>query len=127
MHILPYTLLQAPGTDPADEWNNIGFDHHLAGRIDVAQSKYNKALRCNPRHPQACANLAVSFVQTNTNEGLLGIERAAMCDGVHPEILFNWAIMLMAQDRVDEAIEKGRAALKLDPKNLNAMLCLAMI
>ncbi len=127
--ILPYVLLGTEGNDLADEWTKLGYAAHMAGKVPEAQSHYNKALRHDPRHAAACQNLAITYVnQTGVpSDALLTIERAAMCDGIHPEILVNWAVMLMAQDRVDESIEKVRKALAMAPDNVTALTALAMI
>lgn len=49
------TVARSPQKDRA--WNNLGYACALAGRAEEARDAFQRALRLNPQHPRAAANL----------------------------------------------------------------------
>ena len=112
----PYTIIPSNGSDPADEWVRLGVAAQTGGRLPDAQRHYGEALRLRPRHVEARQNLAVLHAQAgNTNEALLHIECASMFDGTSAVVYANRALMCLAADRIDEALETARRGVERVP------------
>ncbi len=128
MPLSPYMLMPSQGSDPADEWNRLGFEAQLKGNLPEAQNNYNQAMRCNPRHAMAAQNLAIVFAQSNMlNDAMLTMERAEMMDGQYEAIPMNLALMAMDAERIDEALAASKRAVEKAPENVDALFVLAMV
>jgi predicted O-linked N-acetylglucosamine transferase (SPINDLY family) len=119
--------MPAQGSDQSDEWVRLGVEAQVSGNLPLAQTRYQQALRLDPRHSIATQNLAIVFAQSAMqNEALLTIERAAMMDGDHGCINVNWGLMALEADRIDIALEQARKGYEKEP-NANSRLALAMV
>jgi len=126
----PWIILPASGSDQADEWVRLGVESQMSGQLPLAKTRYEQALRIDPRHAIALQNLAIVYSQSNLpNEALLTIERAEMMDGKQPIIATNHALMALEAERIDEALVAARRAVEIAPRDASgnpARLSLAM-
>lgn len=125
---MPYMVLPAQGSDPADEWQRLGMDAQLSNNLPLAQQRYQHALRLDPNHALATQNLAIVFAASPgmIHEGLLAMERAEMFDGVHSTIKINHAMMALQADEIDLALKKAQEALE-QKDDLASWWCMAAI
>ncbi|MEO8037158.1 MAG: tetratricopeptide repeat protein [Betaproteobacteria bacterium] len=93
-----------------------GFEHHRAGNSSLARAAYAEILAAHPHH--ADANYLTGLICAAEGDhavALSHIERAMSADGTQAAYPLSAASSLRALGRHDEAIERYRAALRLDP------------
>jgi len=59
----PYHLLPRKDASMAEEWLDIGLQHHLAGRYPEAEQAYMKGLRIDPNNGPITSNHAIMVAQ----------------------------------------------------------------
>jgi predicted O-linked N-acetylglucosamine transferase (SPINDLY family) len=124
----PYVLAPASGVEPVDEWLRLGIEAHVTGNLPLAQQRYMQALRLQPRHAHATLNLAIVFAQSSMPiEALLAIERAEMYAPEDAIIQTNKALLCLETEKIGEALEAAEKAVQKAPKDINALLALAVV
>jgi tetratricopeptide (TPR) repeat protein len=124
----PYILVPAQGSDQADEWVRLGLESQMAGNLPLAQTRYQQALRLEPRHAIATQNLAIVFAQSSLlGEAILAIERATIFDDTRGIIWMNAALMYLEAERIDEALTAARRSVEIAPDEVPSLIALAMV
>ena len=129
-----YNLLPRAGPSLAEEWLEIGLNHHCAGRMAEAEQAYLKGLRLDPACVRIMTNLgvltaqlvdAIVTVKTDTMifalpqgqmlTALQYFERAVLFDDTDQVLSVTWydyALALLDAGRVDEALPAIEQSLK---------------
>lgn len=110
---------------------NGALEHHRAGRLDDARSLYERVLESDPDHSDALHFLGLLACQTRNHKD--GIELMERSITLRPEAVYfnNYGNMLMEVDRVKDAIDSYRSAIRLNVRypeahnNLGYALCRA--
>src|SRR6185295_12160609 len=95
-----------------------GVQHHRAGRLGQAESRYREVLRSDPEHPDALhllGQIALQARQPQAAADLIG--RAILRNPRSAVYRGTLAGALQALGRLDAAIECCRAALELEPRD----------
>jgi predicted O-linked N-acetylglucosamine transferase (SPINDLY family) len=101
----PYNLLPRLGSSMAEEWQDIGLNHHVAGKFAEAEQAYIKGLRVDPNNGPIIANMGVMAAQAgNMNLALQRLERALIFDENNATTWYNYALALLEAERTDEAL-----------------------
>jgi tetratricopeptide (TPR) repeat protein len=92
-----------------------------SGHYDRAAEELQKAASISPEFAPAHANLGVQYLRMRRfDDARAEIERALSLGGPNPRDLSNLSFAFAALQRVPEAIEAARAALRLDRQNAPA-------
>jgi predicted O-linked N-acetylglucosamine transferase (SPINDLY family) len=101
---------------PVDEALRLGLEHHEAGRLAEAQSRYQAALSINPDHPLGLNLLGVLTRQLGDDAGAEPmLRRAAALDPNEAQFACDLAGLLHAGGRTSEALAEYQRAVALDP------------
>jgi tetratricopeptide (TPR) repeat protein len=85
-------------------------------RVDLAREHFLACLRLAPRHAKAHNNLALILIEEgHLDEAESHLAAAWDADQSLPIIPLNWGVVLARLGRPEEAAEKFRDALKIDP------------
>jgi predicted O-linked N-acetylglucosamine transferase (SPINDLY family) len=110
----PYHLLPRIGSSMAEEWLDIGLNHHCANRLAEAEQAYMKGLRVDPNCGPIVANLGIMAAQQgNVNLAAQRLERALLFDENNATTWYNYALALLEAERADEAIPAIEKSLSL--------------
>lgn len=74
-------VLERPEGQFADVHNMLGVIHHDAGRLELAQQMFEKALVINPNYTEAALNLAVTYNDLGRYEEAKRVYQAALAKG----------------------------------------------
>lgn len=100
---------------------DIAVDHHLADRLDEAESLYRKVLKSCPDHPVALHLSGLVAHQTGRNNVALKLmTRALKAEPNYYEALSNLGLVLAELGRLDEAIARHKKALAINPSYAEA-------
>src|SRR5215475_4294874 len=87
-------------------------ERHQAGDLEGAEKLYRQALAAAPRYPDALRLLGMLRQQCNDLAGAIELLERAVAERPHePVYLGNLALALAADGRLDDAIDRLRAAL----------------
>ena len=100
------------------------------GQFEAAETEYRRALEMQPSFPEATFNLANSLFRQEKGEEAARTYVVLAADSLlSPEIRsaasYNLGNVMLAGQKVDEAIESYKAALRLDPTDMDAKFNLA--
>jgi len=111
----------------ADEWYELACELELSS-LPRAKDAYERALRADPRHPDAHVNLGRLVHEEGAFAAAERHYRTALnVDPGHPTAAFNLAVVLEDRGRLEDAAAAYRHALELDPANADAHYNLAGI
>lgn len=103
--------------DNAAMHTHLGTALSYADKFDAAANAFETALRIDPKHIEACNNLAALSMRRNDPKAAIGYYRQALAvnDRIS-EVHANLANALMATGQVDAAISHYRSALAIRPR-----------
>jgi protein O-GlcNAc transferase len=108
-----YRLLPRIGSSMAEEWLDIGLNHHTANRFAEAEQAYLKGLRVEPNCGPIIANLGIMAAQQgNVLMAIQRLERSLLFDDKNATTWHNLALALLDAERAPEAriaVEKSLA------------------
>lgn len=100
----------------------MGFESHQAGRLDLAERHYRRALKRDKKNPDALFLLGTLTYQNGDLIQSEKILRMALTSRPsHPETLYNLARVLMDKSAFGEAETLLREALQHQPDNVSAL------
>ena len=130
----PYHLLPRVGSSLAEEWLDVGLNHHVAGRYAEAEQAYLKGLRVDPNNVRILTNLgvmaaqrfgtvvnlklgdvAMSLPQEQMTRSLQYLERATLFEGDDACMSVVWhdyALALLETEHADEALTAIERSIK---------------
>ena len=107
---------QAP-KDSAVIWNKIGIAYHQMLQLDLAKSHYERALKLNPRYPEATNNLgAVYYAKKSYRRAASRYKKALELNPNSATVHSNLGTAYFARKKYQEAFESYQKALSLDPE-----------
>ena len=110
----PYHLLPRTGSSMAEEWLDIGLNHHISGKFTEAEQAYMKGLRADPNCGPITNNLGVMEAQRNNlHASIQQLERSLLFDEKNATVWYNYALVLLESGRSDEAIPAINQSLKI--------------
>jgi predicted O-linked N-acetylglucosamine transferase (SPINDLY family) len=110
----PYHLLPRIGSSLAEEWLDVGLNHHVAGRFAEAEQAYLKGLRVQPDCGPIIANMGVMAAQQNKMlDAIRDLERALLFDENNATTWYNYALALLEAERSDEALPAIKRSIKI--------------
>lgn len=112
--LLGRAIALAP-TEPVP-WINLGRILQQGGRWGEAITHYEHAVNLFPTHPQLVATLGQLYQRANRFANAEKQYRAAIENGAKPAIHVQLGMVLLRQDRVDDAIDAFNTAIGLNPK-----------
>tara|TARA_Y100001933_G_scaffold255202_2_gene297912 strand:+ start:7121 stop:8551 length:1431 start_codon:yes stop_codon:yes gene_type:complete len=101
-------------TEPAP-WINLGRIFQQGGRWGEALTHYEHAANLFPTHPQIAATLGQLYQRANRFADAEAQYKAAIENGGPPAVHVQLGMVLLRQDRVDEAIAAFNTAIGLNP------------
>jgi predicted O-linked N-acetylglucosamine transferase (SPINDLY family) len=105
----------------AEQFLQVGIQHHQANRLDEAESIYRQILARFPDHPGVLYLLGRLLAQRNQLEpAVRAVQRAVELQPSAADSLNLLGELLRRSGRVDEAMESHRRAGQVDPKNADA-------
>jgi protein O-mannosyl-transferase len=111
-----YSAALAASPHNSTLWNNLGRFHAEKGRLDVAETNFQEALRWKPDHPPALCNLGVLRAMAGRlAEARDLIERSLQADPGYARGYSNLGKVDALEGRVDEARRAFERALELNP------------
>lgn len=105
-----YNLLPRVGSSMAEEWLEIGLNHHIANRFAEAEQAYSKGLRIDPNNGPILVNLGVMAAQQGAMlPAIQRLERAILFIDTENKqqasvAWYDYALALLEAERADEAI-----------------------
>ncbi len=112
----PFIIIPTFANEPADEWVTLGTEVHQAGKFAKAERYYTSALRIDPGHAIASANMAVVLAQLERlAEAMLHIDRAVLFDPNNPLIWADRTLIYLEAGYVETALESADKAMELTP------------
>ena len=100
---------------------NEAIEHHKAGRLDKAESLYQKILLSNPNHPDALYYLGFIAYQSGKNEIAADYVRRAIQVNPRNPVNYNMmGILFKATGRFDEAVASYKKAIEINPNYAEA-------
>jgi len=107
---------QAP-QNSAVVWNKIGIAYHQMMQLDAAKKRYQKAIKLNPKYPEAINNLGtVFYAQKRYGKATKFYKRALKLSPESASIYSNLGTACFARKKYKEAMEAYDTALRLDPE-----------
>ena len=93
----------------------------LAKLGEKAREWYQKALDKNPNLLNVKANLAMTYVSTETPmQGIMMLREVLAADPTNEVALFNLGLLSMRSNQYEKAVERFRQLLKVRPENMKA-------
>lgn len=123
----PFHLLPRLGSSMAEEWQDIGLNHHISSKFAEAEAAYTKGLRVDPNNGPIIANLGVMAAQQgNLLTAIQRLERALLFDEKNATTWYNYALALLEGERADEALPAIKKSIALI-ESADALCAQAMI
>jgi len=92
-----------------------------------AREWYQKALEKNPNLLNVKANLAMTYVSTDTPmQGIMLLREVLTADPTNEVALFNMGLLSMRSNQYEKAVERFRQLLKVRPENMKARFYLGV-
>jgi tetratricopeptide (TPR) repeat protein len=96
--------------------NKIGIAFHQLTQLDQAKKQYERALKLNPKYPEAINNLGTVYYARKSYRRAIGYYRKALVQTPNSgSILSNLGTAFFARKKYKEAFETYQKALALDP------------
>ncbi len=99
----------------------LGRLYEAQGRLDAARSRYRRAQALGTQDPGVLVSLAQVLSRSGDDRAAVGIyeelDRSAVLSA---PVQSNWGNALMRLQRFDEAVERFREAIRIDPQYANA-------
>jgi tetratricopeptide (TPR) repeat protein len=106
---------QAP-QDSAVVWNKMGIAYHQMMQLNAAKKRYERAIRLNPRYPEAINNLGTIFyAQRRYGKATKYYKRALKLSPEAASIYSNLGTAYFARKKYKDAMQAYEAALQIDP------------
>lgn len=97
--------------------NKIGIGHHQLMQLDTARKYYQRALKANPKYPEAVNNLGTVYYAKKSYRRAVGqYKKALQLDPDSASIYSNLGTAYFARKRYKDAAEAYQKALGLDPE-----------
>jgi tetratricopeptide (TPR) repeat protein/SAM-dependent methyltransferase len=101
---------------------------HQAGRLDIAEGFYRRALDADPNHTASLHHLGILALQTGHGRAAVDlIRRAVATNESLPEPHYSLGVALQGEGRLDEAAARYRRAIALKPDHAAAHMNLGNI
>lgn len=101
----------------------LGVAQQNLGALSAARASFEKAVELSPQLADAWVNLTATLLDAGDAAAALPvIERGLSQHPDHPGLLYNRALALSAQRRVQEAVQAFKSALEADPSNVEIKL-----
>jgi tetratricopeptide (TPR) repeat protein len=108
--------LQGPA-DSAIIWNKVGIAYHQMLDLGVAKKHYEKALKINPKYPEAINNLGtIYYAQKKYRKATGQYKKALQIAPQSASIYSNLGTAHFARKKYKDAMEAYQLALSLDPE-----------
>jgi tetratricopeptide (TPR) repeat protein len=109
-----YSEIQPP---TAVIWNKIGIGYHHLMELNLAKKAYERAIKMNPKYPEAINNLgAVYYAQRSYRRATGQYQKALKLTPESASILSNLGTAWFARKKYDKAADCYQRALALDPE-----------
>jgi Flp pilus assembly protein TadD len=106
----------------------LGLSAWKDGRLDVAETEFQKSLTLDPTHQKSCLNLARVLIDGHRpTEALTVLDRAVAIDSTNSSVYRLKGNALNDLGRDDEAVVAYQSAIQLDPEDAWSMNNLAFI
>src|SRR5262249_6411006 len=113
---------------PVQRAAELALQHHQSGRLREAESLYRQVLASQPAFADVLTSLGALLHQTGRNdEALRLIDRSIQINPRSSVFFNNQGLVLIAQQRLDEAEVAYRKATMLQPDYADAVYSLAWI
>lgn len=110
------TYREAP-LDSAVIWNKIGIAYHQMMQLDVAKKHYERAIKLNPRYPEAINNLGtVHYARKSYRRAIGQYRKALKLAPQSASIYSNLGTAYFARKKYQDAADAYQTALSLDPE-----------
>ena len=97
--------------------NKIGIAYHQMLALDLAKKSYERAIRLNPKYPEAINNLGtIHYAKKNYRKAVSQYSKALKISPNSASIYSNLGTAQFARKKYKEAMEAYETALKLDPE-----------
>ena len=118
-----------PGSAPASSADDfqLALYHQRAGDFENALSHYRIVLQRSPMHAQARNNLGLLYQSKGMlTEAIAEFQRALFIDARYSRARNNLGVTLLNQGRIDAAAAEFRSVLAEEPRNVDALVNLAL-
>ncbi|MFZ9643192.1 MAG: tetratricopeptide repeat protein [Candidatus Methylopumilus sp.] len=96
---------------------------HHAGKLDDAESLYKTLLSYFPQQVEILTTLGILLLQQGRSEaGFQQLKKSLSIQANQPAALYNMAVELQKLTRLDEALVCYNQTLKLNPRDINALI-----
>jgi tetratricopeptide (TPR) repeat protein len=103
--------------DSAVIWNKIGIAYHQMLQINEAQKHYERAVKLNPKYPEAINNLGtIYYTKRSFRKAISQYNKALKVSPNSASIYSNLGTAQFARKKYKEASESYQKALALDPE-----------
>ncbi len=98
-------------------WNKIGIAYHQMTNLDQAKKHYERALKINPKYPEAINNLGtVHYARKSYRRAVNQYKKALKLSPSSASIYSNLGTAYFARKKYKEAFDAYQQALTLDPE-----------
>lgn len=97
------------------------WEHHKAGRIDIARGEYKKLLASHPEHPDLNNLAGLAFIQSGQpGQAIAPLRRALRIEPDNAQSHYNLALASASLGQFEQAATHFRKTALLDPGNVEA-------
>jgi tetratricopeptide (TPR) repeat protein len=97
--------------------NKIGIAFHQLAQIDLAKKSYERAIKMNPKFPEAINNLGtVYYTKKNYGKAMKCYKKALKLSPDSPSIWVNFGSAYFAKHDMKHAVECYDQAMRIDPQ-----------
>ncbi len=127
--ILPFKIEASQETNfQSQRYYSDGIELSRAQYWEEAADEFLKAIKANPKHKLAYANLGVSLSQLgNHKEALLAFDEAILLGYDHALLRYNRGLSFAKLNLFKEATQELELSLKMDPRNVKANYNLGLL
>jgi predicted CXXCH cytochrome family protein len=113
--VAEYRAAQSLNADRAESWLNLGSLDARLGRAEAAEAAYRRAITTDPHFLPAYVNLADLYRALGRDADGEAVLRQGLARADDPTLRYALGLLLVRQQRRDEALAELRAAAQADP------------